>query len=138
MFLVVAEGREDDLHFVAHVVGEERAQRAVNHARGEDGLLGRAAFAAEVAAGNTAGRVLLFLEVHTQREEVNAFAGVLAHGGGGEDNRFAHARGDSRTGLAGQLAGFDGDFLAGYGDGVTIGGSHLGYQCFHGGPPSSR
>jgi hypothetical protein len=60
------------LHFVEEAFGEKRAAGAVAQARGEDFLLGRAAFALEVAAGETAGRGIFFAVIDGEREEVLA------------------------------------------------------------------
>ena len=60
----------DDLDLVAEAGREGRTQRAVNHAGGEGGLLGRARLALEVAAGDAAHGVHLLDEVDGQREEV--------------------------------------------------------------------
>jgi hypothetical protein len=50
-FGVDREHGRDDLHFVVEAVREERAQRPVDEARGEDLLLRRTALALEEAAG---------------------------------------------------------------------------------------
>ena len=66
--------RERDRHqlrVVAPVLGEQRAQRAVDHARGQRALLARAALALEERAGDLAGRVHALLDIHRQREEVD-------------------------------------------------------------------
>ena len=68
--------RRDDLHFVVEAVGEQRADRPVDQARGQRLLLGGAAFALEEAAGDLARGVGLFLVVDGEREEVLARLGV--------------------------------------------------------------
>ena len=75
---VVREHGDDDLRLVAEALGEQRADRAVDQAGDQRLLLGRTAFALEVAAGNLAGGEGLFLVVDGQREEVDAGLGVLA------------------------------------------------------------
>jgi len=57
VLLIVRQHGHGDLHFVLEAFGEQRADRAVDQARGQRLLLGRAAFALEVAAGNAASRV---------------------------------------------------------------------------------
>ena len=69
---VVREHGHDDLRLVLVAVGEERADRAVDEAGDQRLLLGRTAFALEIAAGDLAGGEGLFLVVDGQREEVDA------------------------------------------------------------------
>ena len=67
----------DDLHFVEEALGEQRADRAVDQARGQRLLLGRAAFALEEAAGDAARGVGLLDVVDREREEVLARTAFL-------------------------------------------------------------
>jgi len=60
---------------IAQVFREERADRTVNDARGQDGLLGRTAFALDEAAGEFADAVHFFFIVDAEREKVDAGAG---------------------------------------------------------------
>ncbi len=96
-----------DLDFVVPALGEERADRPVNEPAGEDFLLGRAAFAFEVTAGEFAGRGRLFPVIHREREEFLPFSGF----GGGDrrddDDGFAQLDGDGAVGLFGEFAGFN-------------------------------
>jgi hypothetical protein len=69
---VVLDDRDDDLRVVLVAIGEERADRAVDQAGNQRFLLGRTAFALEVAARDLAGGEGLFLVVDGQREEVEA------------------------------------------------------------------
>ena len=62
--------RRDDLDFVVEAVGEQRPDRAVDQARGQDVLLRRPPFALEEAAGNLAGGVVLLDVVDGERKEV--------------------------------------------------------------------
>ena len=76
---IVRQRGDDDLRLVAPAVGEQRTDRAVDQARDQRLLLGRTAFALEIAAGNAAGGVVFLLVVDGQRQEVDAFAcGSLA------------------------------------------------------------
>ena len=102
---------DDDLHLVAHALGEERAQRPVGQARGQDGALGGPALAAEEGAGDAAGRVELFFELDAQGEEVDALAHGAGTGGGGQQDRLAGAQGDRAAGQQGQRAGLDHDLV---------------------------
>ena len=67
-----APARCDDLRLVAIAFEEQRADRAVDQARGQDLLLARTAFALEEAAGDLAGGEGLLLVVDGQREEIEA------------------------------------------------------------------
>ncbi len=99
----------DDLGVVEIALREERTQRTVRHAAGEDFLLGRTAFALEVAAGKLADRRGLLAVIDGERKEVLAF---LDRGGGDrgdENDGFAGADGDGAVGEPRELAGFDGN-----------------------------
>ena len=109
--LVGDERRCDDLDLVAEAGREGRAQRAVDHARGEGRLLGRASLTLEVTAGDAAHGVHLLDEVDRQREEVVVLA-LLADDGGEKDRRLAALDEDGAGGLLGQLAGLKGVVLA--------------------------
>ena len=112
--VVLAVGTEhdgDDLRLEEIVLREERTQRSVGHARGEDFFFGRATLAFEVAAGELSGRGRLFLVVDGQREEVLAFAQLGCGDGGDEDDGVAGAHGDGAVGEFGDFAGFEGDLV---------------------------
>ena len=64
----------DDRNVVAHVLREQRADRAVDHAAGEDRLVGRAALTLEEGAGDFAHGVELLLKIDGEGEEVDALA----------------------------------------------------------------
>src|SRR5581483_11069689 len=72
VLFVAREDRRDDLRVLLEAVGEERAQRAVHDAAGEDLFLALARLALEEAAGDLAGRVGLLDELAGEREEVDA------------------------------------------------------------------
>jgi hypothetical protein len=97
---------DDDLGFVAPAVDEQRTDRAINQAGDQRFLFGRAAFALEIAAGNAAGSIGLFLVVDGQRQEVDAFARILGGDDGGEHDGLAIGRENGAIGLTGDLAGF--------------------------------
>ena len=105
-------GREhgaDDLHLVAEALRPERPDRAVDHARGQDRALGRAALALEEAAGDLPGGVHPLLDVDREREEVRALARLRAALRGREDHRVAGADDDCAVGLLGELARLERD-----------------------------
>jgi hypothetical protein len=83
---IQGQDRLDDLDLVAQALHERRPERPVDEAAGEDGVLGRAALAAEERAGDPAHRVHLLFHVHGEREEVEALTGLLARRGGGQDH----------------------------------------------------
>ena len=89
IFAVGAEEHADDLRVVEVALREERTQRAVGHAAGEDFLFGRTAFALEVAAGEFAGGGGFFAVVDGEREQVLAFLDLGGGDGGDEDDGVA-------------------------------------------------
>ena len=98
---------------VAHVLREQRADRAVDHAAGEDRLVRRAALTLEEGAGDFAHGVELLLEIDGEGEEVDALARF-----GGSRNRHVHDRlavadEAGAVGQAGHLAGFNHERPAG-------------------------
>ncbi len=107
--VVLAVGREhegDDLRLVEVALGEERAQRTVDEAGGDDLLLGRAPLALEEAARDAAAGVGVLFVVDGERQEVLGQA-LAGHGGGGEHHGVAQAHGTAAVGLAGHAAGLD-------------------------------
>ena len=103
---VVRQHGDDDLGLVAPAVDEQRADRAVDQAGDQRFLFGRTAFALEIAAGNAARGVGLFLVVDGQRQEVDAFARRLGGDDGGEHDGLAIGGEHGAVGLTGDLAGF--------------------------------
>ena len=98
----------DDLHFVAQGVREQRAQRAVDDAAGEDGLGARAAFTAEERARNLAGSVHLLFNIDGQREEVVVLLRAGTGGGGGQNHGIVvEVGGHGAIGLLGEAAGLE-------------------------------
>ena len=80
-----------NLHLVHEALGEQRPQRPVDQAGGEDFLGGRPALALHEPAGELARGGAALAVVHLEREEVDPLAGV------GADDR-AEARRSRRTG----------------------------------------
>ena len=104
---VVRQHGDDHLGFVAPAVDEQRTDRTVDQAGDQRLLLGRTALALEIAAGNAARGVGLFLVVDGQRQEIYAFARRLRRDDGGEHHGLAVGGDDGAVGLAGDLAGFE-------------------------------
>ena len=101
----------DDLHLGAVALGEERADRAVGQARGEDGVLGRATFALDEAARDLAGGVHPLLVVDCEGEEVEPSRGFRSPTAVERTTAVAVADGDGAVGKAGHPADFK-DHLA--------------------------
>ena len=107
VLLVRREDRDHELDVVLVALGEERPDRAVRQAGGQDRGLRRARLALDEAARDLARGVHPLLEVDREREEVEAGAGLGAVGGA-EHHGVAVADGDGAAGEAGELAGLDG------------------------------
>ncbi|MNF70112.1 hypothetical protein D3C84_520120 [compost metagenome] len=99
----------DDLHFVHEAFGEQRADRAVDQARGQGFLLARTAFTLEEATRDAAGGVGLFLVVHGQREEALARIGLLGADHGDQHADVVGAYQHGAAGLTGDAARFEGE-----------------------------
>ena len=98
----------DDLHFVAKGVREQRTQRTVDDAAGQDGFGARTAFAAEERARDLAGCVHLLFHVHGQREEVVVLLRAGTGGGGGQNHRIiVKIGGDGTIRLLGETTGLE-------------------------------
>ena len=116
--VVDRERDRDQLRLVAPALGEERAQRAVDHAGDQRRLLTGAALALEERAGDLAGRVHPLLDVDGERHEVD-----VAHVAGGRRAQYAGVAGgdeDGAGGLLGQAARLEGDLRAADLDGDLV------------------
>ncbi len=107
VLLVGREDRDDELDVVLVALGEERADRAVGQAGGQGGRLRRARLALDEAARDLARGVHALLELHREREEVEARARI-GPVGRAEHHGVAVADGDGAAGEAGKPAGLDG------------------------------
>ena len=127
----------DDLHFVAQGVREQRAQRAVDDAAGEDGLGARAAFTAEERARNLAGSVHLLFNINGQREEVVVLLRAGTGGGGGQNHGIVvEVGGHSAIGLLGEAAGLEAQRALAKRSIVDYGLNGLDFGTLHRVPPS--
>ena len=99
----------DDLSVVEVTLGEERTQRTVGHAGGEDFLLGGTAFALEVTAGEFADCSGLFLVFDGEREEILAFLDGGSRDGCDDHDRVAGADSYGAVGEFREFAGFKND-----------------------------
>ena len=100
----------DELGLAVPALGEQRADRAVDHPRGQRRLLARARLAAEERARDLARGVVLLLDVDRQRQEVDV--AQVAGRRGAEDHRVPGAHDDGSARLAGELSGLEGDLVA--------------------------
>ena len=104
VLLVRREDGQDDLHVVVVALREERPDRPVGEAHGEDRRLGRARLALDEAAGDLPGGVHALLVVDREREEVGALARLLRGDRGGEDDAVPVSDENGPVGLLGELA----------------------------------
>ena len=131
---VGGEDGADHLHLVLEALRPERPNRAVGHARREDGALRGTSFTLEEAAGDLAGRVHALLDVDGEREEVRSLACLGSSLGCREHDRLAGADDDGAVGLLRELAGLEDDLLIAHGhrdrNGALGGHSHVFLHCF--------
>ena len=107
VFEIVRERGDDHLRLVAPAIGKQRTDRTVDQAGDQRFLFGRTAFALEIAARDAAGRIVFFLVVDGERQEVDAFARLLGGHDSREDFGFSVSGDDGAVGLARDLAGFE-------------------------------
>ena len=107
VLLVGREDRDHELDVVLVALGEERPDRPVGLAGGQDGVLRRPRLALDEAARDLARGVHPLLEVDREREEVEA-GPRLGAVGRAEHHGVAVADGDGAAGEPGELAGLDG------------------------------
>ena len=91
---VGGENEGDDLGLALEAVGEQRPDRPVDLAAGENFALAGTAFALDEAAGNASAGVGVFAVVDREREKIDAFAGVGIGGGSGQNDVVADAHHD--------------------------------------------
>ncbi len=99
--------RRIDLHIVVVPLREERADRPVAHARGQDFLARRARLALEESAGELARRVELLAVFALQREEIDPFPRRIRIRDRREDGRVTVRNGDGPCRLLRQKPGLD-------------------------------
>ena len=100
------DGQRDG-HVVAQILREQGADRAVDDARGQNGLFAGTALTAQEAAGDLARRVHSLLKIDGEGQEVDAVAGLFRRGGAGQHDGLAVADEAGAVGKAGELAGLD-------------------------------
>ena len=97
----------DQLGLVVPALGEERADRPVDHARGQRRLLARFALATEERAGDLARGVHPLLDVDGEGKEVHV--AQVADGCGAEHHRVAGLNHDRATRLLREFSGLEGN-----------------------------
>ena len=107
MDLVDRHRDRDQLGLVVPALGEERADRPVDHARGQRRLLARFALATEERAGDLARGVHPLLDVDGEGKEVHV--AKAADGCGAEHHRVAGLNHDRATRLLREFSGLEGD-----------------------------
>ena len=105
--LVDRHRHRDQLGLVVPALGEERADRPVDHARGQRRLLAGFALATEERAGDLARGVHALLDVDGEGKEVHV--AQVADGRGAEDHRVAGLDHDRATRLLREFAGLEGN-----------------------------
>ena len=106
---IVGQNLAYDLGFVLVAIGEQRTDRPVDQARGERFFFGRRAFALEIAARDLARGVIAFLVIDGEREEIDAFPGLLGADDGRQHHGLAIGGKHGAIGLARDAAGFKGE-----------------------------
>ncbi|MCC2654872.1 MAG: hypothetical protein K0Q60_5039 [Microvirga sp.] len=110
---IVREHGHDNLGVVLVALDEEGADRAVDEAGDQGLLLGRTAFALEIAARDATSGVGALLVVHREREEVETGLRLLGRHDGGENGGLTVGGDDGAVGLAGHLARLEHELAAG-------------------------
>ncbi len=110
---VVRERGDDHQGLVAIALVEQRTDRTIDQARGQDLLLGGPSFTLEEAARDLAGGERLLLVVHGEREEIEAGLGLLLEHDGRQHGGAAVGRQDRAVGLARDLAGLEHELAPG-------------------------
>ena len=105
--LLDGEDGRDDLDVVAEALREQRANRAVDQARAEDGVARRAALTLDEAPRDLACCIHLLFVVDRQREEVHAFARLSRCRGRDEHDGVAVAHEHGAVGLLRELSVLD-------------------------------
>ncbi len=111
--VIDAHDRRHDGHVVAEVIGEQRADGAVDDAGGQDALLAGTALAAVERAGDAADGVELFLKVNGEGEEIDAVARTGGSRGADQHAGVAVADHDGGVGELGELADLEREGAAG-------------------------
>jgi hypothetical protein len=121
--VVDRERDRDQLRLVAPALGEQRAQRAVDHAGDQRRLLAGAALALEERAGDLARGVHPLLDVDGERHEVDV--AQVPGSGGAEDTGVAGGDEDGSGGLLGQATRLEVDLRAADLDGNPVHFRHM-------------
>ena len=82
---------------------KQRTDRPINHARGEDFLFRRPAFALEITAGKFPGRCGLFAIINREREVILSFPDRCSRDGAGQHHGVTARDDDSAVGESGRI-----------------------------------
>ena len=95
------------MHLIEIPLGEQRPNRAIRDAAGEDFFLGGTALALEEAAGETPSCGSLLAIIDREREKVQARTGLGVAAGSDENDGFPELNGNSTVRLFRNFAGFN-------------------------------
>jgi len=98
---VSREHHGDDLGLATEAFREQRTDRTVDLAAGQNFALAGTSFALDEAARNASGSVGVLAVIDGEREEVDAFARLRICAGGGQNHVVAHANDAGAVGLLG-------------------------------------
>ena len=91
---------------------EQRADRTIDQAAGENFLFGGTSLAFDEAARNLAGGVGVFAIIDGEREESGSRFGLIGHASGDQDDRVTGTNDDRAVRLFGHLTRFQGNLTA--------------------------
>jgi len=107
VLLVRREDRQNHLDVIAITLGEERSDRSVGEAHGQDGGLRRARLALDEAARDLSGGIHALFVIDGEREKIGPLAGLFGGHCGGQYHGVAIADEHRSVGLFGELARFE-------------------------------
>ena len=112
IFKIIGKHGGDHLGFIAETGRKQRTNGAVNQAGNQRFLFCRPAFALEIAAGNLARRIGLFLVVHSERKEINSRLFRTRRNGSSENCCLTVGYNNSTIRLPRHAAGFNAQGLS--------------------------
>ena len=112
LFGIGREHHGDDLGFVQEAFGEQRADRPIDQAAGENFLFRGTSLALDEAARNLAGGVSVLAIIDGEREESGSRLGLVGHTSGDQDHGVTGTNDNSAVRLFGHLTRLEGDLAA--------------------------
>ena len=122
---IMAQDRADNLGLVFETFNKQWPDRTVDQPRGQGFLFGRTRFAFEETARNFTGGIILFLIMHGQRKEIEAFFRLFLEHYGGMHCGLAIGGDNRAIGLTGHFAGLQRQRLIAPLDGFFVDFEHL-------------